>query len=270
MGTLSPPMSRRTRSTVTSYAPGASEAAGVQVSTPGDVSATLPATAAPPRVTATAPLKSAPVGLTSVWNVTVTTAGAGPELPFAGLVDATTGSRQKRTALWMSGLDESSQAVDVSSTSIVPSVPPLTVTLRLVVPVMAPHHSTVSQLPRVYLYWTLVPSRTVIVASQMPPPLSVMRSLPGSHGPSWSMLPGRWTASPGGIPAGTRTRKVTATGRGWMLSSAGRDEREPSGLRYCAVASIAAFDAVPAGVTVKPAWNVAPGWSVLCVVADVA
>src|SRR3954471_10000576 len=170
----------------------------------------------------------------------------------------------------MSGLEGSSQAVEVSSTSIVAFVPPLTVTLRLVVPVMEPHHSTVSQLPRVYLYWTSVPSRTVIVASQMPPPLSVMRSLPGSHGPSWSMLPGRWTASPGGIPAGTRTRKVTATGRGWMLSSAGRDAREPSGLRYVALATIWALDAVPAGVTVKSTWNVAPPARVLWVVGDVA
>src|SRR3954465_4403909 len=131
----------------------------------------------------------------------------------------------------MSGLEASSQAVDVSSTSIVPFVPPLTVTLRLLVPVMGPHHSTVSQLPRVYLYWISVPSRTVIVASQTPPPLSVMRSLPGSHGPSGSMLPGRWTASPGGIPSGPRTGNVTATGRGLMASEAGSDDREPSGLR---------------------------------------
>src|SRR3954453_19035408 len=91
MGTLSPPMSRCTWSTVTSYAPGAGEAAGVQVSTPGELSATLPATAVPPRVTVTAPLKSSPVGLTSVWNVTVTAAGAGPELPFVGLVGRTPG-----------------------------------------------------------------------------------------------------------------------------------------------------------------------------------
>ena len=49
---------------------------------------------APSRVTVTALLKSAPVGLTSVWKVTVTAAGAAPVLPSAGLVDTTTGSRQ--------------------------------------------------------------------------------------------------------------------------------------------------------------------------------
>src|SRR3954469_23120976 len=169
----------------------------------------------------------------------------------------------------MSGLEASSQAVDVSSTSIVALVPPLPVMLRVVVPVIDPHHSTVSQLPRVYLYWISGPPRPVIVASQMPPPLSVMRSFPGPRGRRWPMLPGRETAPPGGIPAGTRTRKVTATGRGWMLSSAGRDDREPSGLRYVALATISALDAVPAGVTVKLTWKPAPAASLLLVVGDV-
>src|SRR3954452_23378455 len=72
------------------------------------------------------------------------------------------------------------------------------------------------------------------------------------------------------MPSGTRTRKVTSTGRGLMATSAGSDDREPSGVRYSARATISALDAVPAGVTVKVAWNLASGASALRVVGDVA
>src|SRR5437773_1160597 len=113
----------------------------------------------------------------SRWKLTVTAAGAGPVLPSPGVVDTTSGSLQYWTALWMSGMDGSSQAVEVSSTSIVWLVPPSMVTLRLLVPVMVPHHSTVSQVPRVYLYCTSVASAIVTVASQIPLPLLVMASL---------------------------------------------------------------------------------------------
>src|SRR4051812_33874262 len=126
----------------------------------------------------------------SRWNVTVIADGAGPLLPAAGAVDTTTGSRQYWIAWWVSGTPGAPQFAAVSSTTMVWVIPPSTVTLRLLVPVIEPQSSTVSQVPRVYLYWMSVPSRTVIVASQMPLPRLVIASLPGSHGPSWSMLPG--------------------------------------------------------------------------------
>ena len=77
----------------------------------------------------------------------------------------TKGSRQNWMALWVSGTLGSAHVVAVSSISMVWVMPPSTVALRLLVPVIEPHSSTVSQLPRVYLYWKSVPSRIDTVAS---------------------------------------------------------------------------------------------------------
>jgi hypothetical protein len=94
-----------------------------------------------------------------------------------------------------------------------------TTTARLVRPVIEPHHSTVSQLPRVYLYCSEVCSGTSMVTSQMPLPWLVMSTSPGFHGPSASMLPGTNTRDAGGVSSGTRTRKVTATSRAVAVAS---------------------------------------------------
>src|ERR1700709_2762129 len=122
----------------------------------------------------------------------------------------------------------SDQAVDVSSTSMVPVLPPLTVRLRLVLPTMLPQFSTLFQSPRVYLYCMTVPSVMVTVASQMPPPLFVMATFPGSQGPSWTMLPGTYNLASGGVPAGARVRKGTATGPGVRLTAAAAVSGRPA------------------------------------------
>src|SRR3954447_4352731 len=54
-----------------------------------------------------------------------------------------------------------------------------------------------------------------------------------------------------------------------MLSSAGSDDREPAGVREGGAGTMAELDAVPAGVTVKLAWNAAPGARTLWVVGEV-
>src|SRR4051794_2327532 len=182
-------------------------------------------------------------------NVTVTAAGGGPVLPPAGVVETTSGSRQYWIAWWVSGTPGLPQSVAVSSTSIFWVMPPSTVTLRLFVPVIEPQSSTVSQLPRVYLYWMSVPSRTVTVASQMPLPRLVIACFAGSHGPSWSMLPGTYNVASGGVPGGASTRNVTATGRIGTVSDAGRVAVLPSGFVYARWATtLAVRGAAPVGV----------------------
>src|SRR4051812_38237383 len=165
------------------------------------------------------------------------------------VVEATSGSRQYWIARWKSGAPVP-HAVEVSSTSMVWVMPPSTTTSRLVVPTIEPQSSTVSHVPRVYLYWMSVPSSTVTVASQMPLPRSVIATLPGSHGPSWSMLPGTYSVAPGGVPGGASTRKVTATGRMGTVSAAGALVAVPSGFRYATRAiTFAVRGESPAGVT---------------------
>src|SRR4051794_29884216 len=132
------------------------------------------------------------------------------------------------------------QAVEVSSTTIFWVMPPSTTTSRLLVPVIVPQSSTVSHVPRVYLYWMSVPSSTLTVASQMPLPRLVIPTLPGSHGPSWWMLRGTYRVASGGVPGGGSPRKVTATGRMGTVRGGGTLVAVPSGFVYATWAITAA------------------------------
>src|SRR5205807_1304424 len=105
---------------------------------------------------------------------------------------------------------------------------------------------------------------------QMPLPLLTMACLPGSHGPSWGMLPGTYSVASAGVPGGASTRNVTATGRTGTVSWAGAVTAVPSGFAYAKWATtFASRGDGPVGAGVVGVTGVATGGGDVTQPADV-